>query len=77
MTAPKAAEARQTALPGDDLAAQILAGLAAQILALDDRRKRVDGPIVETFRSPPQASPRDHRVRPAGCVERRARCQGL
>ncbi|MYR77755.1 IS110 family transposase, partial [Streptomyces sp. SID5466] len=38
-TALEAAQAQQTALPGEDVAAQIVADLAAQILALDDRLK--------------------------------------
>jgi transposase len=51
----EAAQAQQTALPGEDIAAQIVADLAAQILALDDRLKRIDKQIRETFRSHPQA----------------------
>ncbi|MFH8789128.1 IS110 family transposase [Streptomyces roseoverticillatus] len=54
-TALEAAQAQQTALPGEDVAAQIVADLAVQILALDDRLKRVDRQISETFRSHPQA----------------------
>ncbi|MFI9724376.1 IS110 family transposase [Streptomyces sp. NPDC052396] len=54
-TALEAAQAQQTALPGEDIAAQIIAGLAAQILALDDRLQRIDRQIRETFRSHPQA----------------------
>ncbi|MEU2765178.1 IS110 family transposase, partial [Streptomyces sp. NPDC007094] len=54
-TALEAAQAQQTALPGEDVAAQIVADLAAQILALDDRLKRIDKQIRETFRSHPQA----------------------
>ncbi|MFI6688456.1 IS110 family transposase [Streptomyces sp. NPDC050485] len=54
-TALEAAQAQQTALPGEDIAAQIVADLAAQILALDDRLKRIDQQIRETFRSHPQA----------------------
>ncbi|MFE0739479.1 IS110 family transposase, partial [Streptomyces sp. NPDC058855] len=54
-TALEAAQAQQTALPGEDVAAQIVAELAAQILALDDRLKRIDKQIRETFRSHPQA----------------------
>lgn len=55
VTAVEAAQAQQTALPGEDVAAQIVADLAAQILALDDRLKRIDRQIRETFRSHPQA----------------------
>jgi transposase len=54
-TALEAAQAQQTALPGEDVAAQIVADLAAQILALDNRLKRIDRQIHETFRSHPQA----------------------
>ncbi|MFG2557252.1 IS110 family transposase [Streptomyces sp. NPDC048581] len=54
-TALEAAQAQQTALPGEDVAAQIVADLAAQILALDDRLKRIDQQIRDTFRSHPQA----------------------
>ncbi|MER7662345.1 IS110 family transposase [Streptomyces sp. NPDC096193] len=54
-TALEAAQAQQTALPGEDVAAQIVADFAAQILALDDRLKRIDKQIRETFRSHPQA----------------------
>ncbi len=54
-TALEAAQAQQTALPGQDIAAQIVADLAAQILALDDRLKRIDRQIRDTFRSHPQA----------------------
>jgi NAD(P)-dependent dehydrogenase (short-subunit alcohol dehydrogenase family) len=54
-TALEAAQAQQTALPGEDVAAQIVADLAGQILALDDRLKRIDKQIRETFRGHPQA----------------------
>ncbi|MFD7609279.1 IS110 family transposase [Streptomyces mirabilis] len=54
-TALEAAQAQQTALPGEDVAAQIVADLASQILALDDRLKQIDKQIRETFRSHPQA----------------------
>ncbi|MER8162614.1 IS110 family transposase [Streptomyces sp. NPDC094472] len=54
-TAVEAAGAQHTALPGEDVAAQIVAELAAQILALDDRLKRIDQQISETFRTHPQA----------------------
>src|SRR6185369_3295172 len=46
-TALEAAQAQQTALPGEDV--------AAQIVALDDRLKRIDKQIRETFRNHPQA----------------------
>ncbi|MFJ4806965.1 IS110 family RNA-guided transposase [Streptomyces murinus] len=54
-TALEAAQAQQTALPGEDVAAQIVADLAVQILDLDDRLKRIDQQIRETFRGHPQA----------------------
>ncbi|MDI3423075.1 IS110 family RNA-guided transposase [Streptomyces luteolus] len=54
-TALTAAQAQQTALPGEEVAAQIVADLATQILALDARLKRVDRQIRETFRSHPHA----------------------
>lgn len=43
------------AVVDEDVAAQIVADLAAQILALDERLKRIDKQIRETFRSHPQA----------------------
>ncbi|MGA5606474.1 IS110 family transposase, partial [Streptomyces griseoincarnatus] len=55
VTALEAAQAQQTSLPGEDVAAQIVADLATQILALDDWLKRVDKQIRETFRGHPQA----------------------
>ncbi|MFJ9567976.1 IS110 family transposase [Streptomyces fuscichromogenes] len=54
-TALEAAQAQQTALPGEDVAAQIVADLAAQTLALNDRLKRIDRQISETFHGHPQA----------------------
>jgi transposase len=54
-TALEAAQAQQTALPGEEVAAQIVADLAAQILALDERLKRIDRQIRDTFRRHPQA----------------------
>ncbi|MEE1837526.1 IS110 family transposase [Streptomyces sp. SP17KL33] len=54
-TALEAAQAQQTALPGEDVAAQIVADLATQILALDERLKRIDRQIRDTFRRHPQA----------------------
>ncbi|GAQ67093.1 IS110 family transposase [Streptomyces scabiei] len=54
-TALEAAQAQQAALPGEDVAAQIVADLAGQILALDERMKRIDKQIRETFRRHPQA----------------------
>ncbi len=54
-TATEAAHAQHTALPSEDMAAQIVADLATQILALDDRLKRIDRKIRDTFRAHPQA----------------------
>ncbi|WP_328874292.1 IS110 family transposase [Streptomyces sp. NBC_00287] len=54
-TALEAAQAQQTALPGEDVAAQNVTDLAAQILALDDWLNRIDKQIRDTFRSHPQA----------------------
>ena len=54
-TALEAAQAQQTALPGEDVAAQIVSDLAGQILALDERLKRIDKQIRATFRAHPQA----------------------
>ncbi|MFF3632364.1 IS110 family transposase [Streptomyces sp. NPDC002164] len=54
-TALEAAEAQQTALPGEDAAGQTVANLAGQILALDDRLKDIDRKIRDTFRARPQA----------------------
>ncbi|MCX4740791.1 IS110 family RNA-guided transposase [Streptomyces antibioticus] len=54
-TALEAAQAQQTALPGEDAAARIVADLAAQILSLDDRIKDIDRQVRETFRAHPQA----------------------
>lgn len=48
-------DAQQTVLPGEDVTAQIVADLATQILALDDRLKRIDKQISDTFRTHPQA----------------------
>ncbi|CAL9634847.1 IS110 family transposase [Streptomyces sp. enrichment culture] len=55
VTALEAARTQQTALPGEEVAAQIVADLAEQILALDERLKRIEKRIRETFRSHPQA----------------------
>ncbi len=54
-TAMEAAQAQQNALPGEDAAAQIVADLATQILALGDRLKRIDRQIRDAFRTHPQA----------------------
>ncbi|GAB3127558.1 hypothetical protein GCM10027160_52320 [Streptomyces calidiresistens] len=52
-TALEVAQAQQTGLPGKDIAGQIVADRAAQLVALDDRLKRIDKQIRETFRSHP------------------------
>ncbi len=54
-TAIAAAAAQQTTLPGEAVAAQIVAELARAILDLDDRIKRLEGQIRDTFREHPQA----------------------
>ncbi|MEU6284372.1 IS110 family transposase [Streptomyces sp. NPDC047028] len=54
-TALEAAQAQQTVLPGEEVASRLVADLAAQTLALDDRVKRIDKQIRETFRSHPHA----------------------
>jgi transposase len=51
----QAAEAQHTVLPGEDVAAAIVADLAEQILALDDRLKKIDKQIRDTFHAHPQA----------------------
>ncbi|MFF8024554.1 IS110 family transposase [Streptomyces sp. NPDC007896] len=51
----EAARAQMTALPGEDVAATIVADLAVQILALEERLKRIDQQIRDTFRAHPQA----------------------
>ncbi|MFF8872393.1 IS110 family RNA-guided transposase [Streptomyces massasporeus] len=54
-TALHAAEAQHATLPGQDVAADIVADTATQILALDDRLKHIDQQIRQTFRTHPQA----------------------
>jgi transposase len=51
-----AARAQMMMLPGQDLAASIIAELATNILALDERLKRLDAQIAETFDQHPQAA---------------------
>lgn len=51
-----AARAQTTVLPGQDLAATIIAEIATSILALDDRLKSLDAQIAETFDQHPQAA---------------------
>ncbi|MFD0526105.1 IS110 family transposase [Kitasatospora arboriphila] len=54
-TALEAADAQRTVLPGEDVAAAIVADLAVRILALDDRLKRIDKQIRDAFHAHPQA----------------------
>lgn len=54
-TALEAAEAQHTTLPGQNVAAGIVAELARQILDLDEKIKRLDTQIRDTFRTHPQA----------------------
>jgi transposase len=51
-----AARAQMTVLPGQDLAASIIAELATNILALDERLKSLDAQIAEAFDQHPQAA---------------------
>jgi transposase len=55
-TALHAAHAQHTSLPGEAVAAEIVAQLATQLLALDQRIGRLDQQITTAFRSHPQAS---------------------
>ncbi|MFE3172912.1 IS110 family transposase [Amycolatopsis sp. NPDC059090] len=54
-TALDAARAQRTTLPGEQVAATIVAGLARQILALDNRVTTTETQIRDTFRAHPQA----------------------
>ncbi|MFI8878446.1 IS110 family RNA-guided transposase [Streptomyces sp. NPDC055243] len=54
-TALQAARAQHATLPGQDVAASIVADIATQILALDDRLKHIDQQIRQTFHSHPRA----------------------
>lgn len=51
-----AAAAQHTVVPGQDVAATIVADLAAQLLAIDDRIKDLDQRVTTTFRAHPQAA---------------------
>jgi transposase len=51
-----AARAQMTVLPGQDLATSIIAELATNILALDERLRSLDAQIAETFDQHPQAA---------------------
>lgn len=50
-----AARAQHTVVPGQDVAASIVADLAAQLLVLDERIKGIDSRVTSTFRAHPQA----------------------
>lgn len=50
-----AAAAQHTVVPGQDVAATIVADLATQLLALDERIKDLDVRVTTTFRAHPQA----------------------
>jgi transposase len=51
-----AAQGQATLLPGQDLTATIVAELAGNILALDERWKTLDEQIAQTFQQHPQAA---------------------
>jgi transposase len=51
-----AARAQMIVLPGEDLATSIIAELATNILALDERLTSLDAQIAETFHHHPQAA---------------------
>lgn len=53
--AMSAAQAQHTVVPGQDVAASIVADLAAQLLGIDERIKNLDTRITATFRAHPQA----------------------
>lgn len=50
-----AARSQHTSVPGQDVAATIVADLAAQLLGLDERLKDLDERVARTFRAHPQA----------------------
>ena len=54
-TALAAAKAQHTVVPGHDVAASIVADLAAQLLAIGSRISELDARITSTFRAHPQA----------------------
>ena len=55
-TAVHAARAQHTTLPGQQVAAEIVADLATQLLALDERIGRIDKQVTAAFRTHPQAA---------------------
>ena len=50
-----AAAVQHTVVPGQDVAATLVADLATQLLALDDRLKDIDARVTASFRAHPQA----------------------
>ena len=53
--AVKAANAQHTTVPGQDVAASIVAEIATALLALDQRIRVLDARIGDTFHTHPQA----------------------
>lgn len=51
----EASNAQHTTVPGQDVAASIVAEIAVALLELDARIRAVDGRIVQTFHAHPQA----------------------
>lgn len=51
----EAANAQHTTVPGQDVAASIVAEIAASLLELDQRIRALDGRIAQTFHAHPQA----------------------
>ncbi|WP_432187543.1 IS110 family transposase [Streptomyces sp. Tue6028] len=54
-TALRAAGTQHVTLPGQDVAAEIVADIATQVLVLDDRLKHIDQQIRRAFHTHPQA----------------------
>ena len=54
-SAMSAAQAQHTVVPGQDVAASIVADLATQLLRIDERIKDLDTRVTATFRAHPQA----------------------
>jgi len=52
----RAARAQMTELPGQDLTASIIAELATNLLTLDERLKRLDAQLADTFHQHPHAA---------------------
>lgn len=55
MAAVDAANAQHTVVPGQDVAASIVADVATQLLLLDERIKEITARVTTTFRAHPQA----------------------